>query len=174
MFKKISMLALVLSSLAFIGCSSAPSESDTILEDASPTFGSFDDESVSFASDAGLNDDSDSGKAGSLQTVYFDFNSSNLSMSTQNQLSTNAQYLIDNPSVMVQVEGHADERGSSQYNLALGERRASAVRDYLMAQGVDSARISTISYGKEKPLAYGHDEDSWAKNRRANFVIVAR
>lgn len=121
-----------------------------------------------------LNGDSDSNTAGGLQTVYFDFNSSNLDSTTKQKLEENAEYLKSNPSVDVQIEGHADERGGRQYNLALGERRAKAVRDYLVALGVDSSRISTISYGSERPVAEGHDESAWSKNRRANFVVTAK
>ena len=79
-----------------------------------------------------------------------------------------------NAAVDVQVEGHCDERGGKQYNLALGERRAKTVRDQLVALGVPAKRISTISYGSERPSAEGGDESAWAKNRRANFVITAK
>lgn len=121
-----------------------------------------------------LNGDSDSNTAGGLQTVYFDFNSSSIGSDTRSALNNNVEFLTSNPSVDVQIEGHADERGGIQYNLALGERRAKAVRDYLVARGVESKRISTISYGKERPVAEGHDESAWSKNRRANFVVTAK
>jgi len=121
-----------------------------------------------------LNGDSDNGKAGGLQTVFFGFDSSNLEADTKSSLKSNADFLKSNPSVDVQVEGHCDERGGRQYNLALGERRAKAVRDYLIALGVQSKRISTISYGSERPKAEGHDESAWSQNRRANFVITAK
>lgn len=121
-----------------------------------------------------LNGDSDSSTAGGLQTVYFDFNESSLSSGTKDALKNNAEFLKTNATVDVQVEGHADERGGHQYNLALGERRAKAVRDYLVSAGVASKRISTISYGKERPVSEGHDEGAWSKNRRANFVVTAK
>lgn len=121
-----------------------------------------------------LNGDSDSGKAGGLQTVYFDFNESTLSSDSKETLKNNAEFLKSNGTVDIQVEGHCDERGGHQYNLALGERRAKAVRDYLVAAGVASKRLSTISYGKERPVAEGHDESAWGKNRRANFVVTAK
>jgi len=121
-----------------------------------------------------LNGDSDSNTAGGLQTVYFDFNSSTLSETTKAALKNNSTFLKSNASVDVQVEGHADERGGIQYNLALGERRAKSVRDYLVSQGVESKRISTVSYGKERPVAEGHDESAWSKNRRGNFVVTAK
>lgn len=121
-----------------------------------------------------LNGDSDSNTAGGLQTVYFDFNESSLTADTTETLKKNADFLKANATVDVQVEGHCDERGGHQYNLALGERRAKAVRDYLVAAGVAAKRISTISYGKERPVSEGHDEASWSKNRRANFVVTAK
>jgi peptidoglycan-associated lipoprotein len=121
-----------------------------------------------------LNGDSDSGKAGALKTVYFDFNSSSLSGSARDALSNNAEFLKSNGSVEVQIEGHADERGGVQYNLALGEKRAMTVKQYLVSMGVNSSRISTISFGKERPIAFGHDESSWSRNRRANFVVTAK
>jgi len=121
-----------------------------------------------------LNGDSDSGKAGTLSTVYFDFNSSTLSSSTRDALESNANFLKEHPSVEVQIEGHADERGGVQYNLALGEKRSQAVKQYLVSMGVSSSRISTISFGKERPIAFGHDESAWSQNRRANFVVTAK
>jgi peptidoglycan-associated lipoprotein len=121
-----------------------------------------------------LNGDSDSGKAGGLQTVFFGFDSSNLEGSAKDTMKANADYLKANANVDVQVEGHCDERGGRQYNLALGERRAKAVRDYLVAMGVPAKRISVISYGSERPVAEGHDESAWGKNRRANFVVTAK
>ena len=83
-------------------------------------------------------------------------------------------WLKDNDEVTIQIEGHTDERGGHQYNLALGENRARVVQDYLVALGVSAANIAIISYGKEKPISYGHDEGSWSRNRRANFVVTAK
>ena len=77
-------------------------------------------------------------------------------------------------SLEVQIEGHCDERGGVQYNMALGERRAKTVRDYLVAMGVPRSRVSTVTLGKEQPVSFGHDEESWGKNRRGNFVITAK
>ena len=121
-----------------------------------------------------LNGDSDSGKAGGLQTVFFAFDSSTLDGSAQSAMQSNADFMKSNTNVDIQVEGHCDERGGRQYNLALGERRAKAVRDYLVALGVAAKRISVISYGNERPVAEGHDESAWSKNRRANFVVTAK
>ena len=121
-----------------------------------------------------LNGDSDSGKAGGLQTVFFAFDSSTLDGSAKSAMQSNADFMKSNTNVDIQVEGHCDERGGRQYNLALGERRAKAVRDYLVALGVAAKRISVISYGNERPVAEGHDESAWSKNRRANFVVTAK
>lgn len=121
-----------------------------------------------------LNGDSDTNKAGALKTVYFDFNSAALSQDTKDALNNNAEFMKKNTSMKIQVEGHCDERGGVQFNLALGERRAKGVREYLVGQGVEASRITTISLGKEKPVAFGHDEESWSKNRRANFVVTGK
>lgn len=125
-------------------------------------------------SDLELMGDSDSQRAGPLSSVNFAFNSSNLNDQAMGQLQSNADFLNENSSIKVQVEGHCDERGGVQYNLALGENRANAVKKYLVALGVSEDRITTISFGKERPLAFGHDEDSWSQNRRGNFVITAK
>lgn len=121
-----------------------------------------------------LNGSSDVGNAGGLQTVYFPFDSSAIEGDTKESIKGNAEFLKKMGTVDVQVEGHCDERGGRQYNLALGERRAKAVRDQLVALGVPAKRISVVSYGSERPSAEGSDESSWAKNRRANFVITAK
>ncbi len=104
--------------------------------------------------------------------VYFGFDKFDLSGEARTTLQKQAVWLRRYPSVTVSVEGHTDERGTREYNLALGERRANAVRDYLAALGVDPSRIKTISYGKERPVALGSNEDAWAKNRRAVTVVT--
>lgn len=121
-----------------------------------------------------LNGSSDSSTAGGINTVFFDYDSSELSASGKSTLEGNADFLKNNSSVDIQVEGHADERGGHQYNLALGERRARSVKSYLVALGVSEGRITIVSYGKEKPLTFGHDNEAWSQNRRANFMITAK
>ena len=103
--------------------------------------------------------------------VYFVFDSSALSADAKSTLNAQAAFLRSNPSVRITVEGHADERGTREYNLALGDRRASAARDFLVAQGIDGARIKTISYGKERPEMVGSNDEAWAKNRRSVSII---
>ena len=104
-------------------------------------------------------------------TVVFDYDSSALSADAEGTQMRQAAFLNANPALTVTLEGHCDERGTREYNLALGERRAAAARDYLLAQGVDPARIRVISYGKERPVAAGSNETSWSKNRRAATVL---
>lgn len=104
-----------------------------------------------------------------LQTVLFDFDSSNLRPDAMATLKDNAEKIKAVPGVIVQVAGHCDERGTQEYNLALGERRALAVRNYLIQLGVSGDRLVTISYGKEFPAVTGNDEAAWSQNRRAEF-----
>ncbi|AXO14532.1 MULTISPECIES: peptidoglycan-associated lipoprotein Pal [Thalassospira] len=103
--------------------------------------------------------------------VFFGFDKYDLAGEARRTLELQAAWLKKYPQYKVVVEGHADERGTREYNLALGERRANSVKDYLIALGIDPSRIETISYGKERPVALGHDEESWAKNRRSVSVI---
>ena len=106
-----------------------------------------------------------------LKDIHFDYDDSSLKSTAKDILNANADVLLDNPWVDVVIEGHCDERGTVEYNLALGERRALAAKRYLVSYGVDESRISVISYGKERPLDRGHDEEAWARNRRAHFVV---
>jgi peptidoglycan-associated lipoprotein len=109
-----------------------------------------------------------------LKPVFFELDSSELSSAGQTTLQANAGVLKQYTTWQITIEGHCDERGSAEYNLALGERRALAARDYLVSLGVAANRVRTVSYGKEFPFDPGHDESAWSKNRRAHFVITAR
>ncbi len=109
------------------------------------------------------------GPNGLLKPVYFDFDKSNLRPDAIEQLNKNAEVMKKHTEYIYQIAGHCDERGTQEYNLALGERRALAVRDYLISVGLGADKIVTISYGEEQPAAAGHDEASWSKNRRAEF-----
>ncbi len=113
-------------------------------------------------------------RRGYLRDVFFDTDRFDLMQDSREALATNSQWLLQHPGVRILVEGHCDERNTREYNLALGERRAAAVRDYLVFLGVDADRIETISYGEERPFALGHDESAWRLNRRSHFVIIAR
>jgi peptidoglycan-associated lipoprotein len=105
------------------------------------------------------------------EDVLFEFDQYILSDTAKQILDKKAKWLKDFPSTKVQVEGHCDERGSAEYNLALGQKRADAVMQYLVSLGININRLSTISYGKEKPLDPGHTEEAWVKNRRAQLVL---
>ena len=106
--------------------------------------------------------------------VYFALNSSDLDGDSKSVLAEQAEWLKANPRVLVVIEGRCDERGTEEYNLALGERRANAVKQYLISKGVAADRISTISYGKERPAVLGNNEAAWAQNRRAVTVVAGR
>jgi peptidoglycan-associated lipoprotein len=105
-----------------------------------------------------------------LMTVYFDYDSYTLRPDAQATLRTNAGVIEKYPDVRVQIQGHCDERGSEEYNLALGDRRARAIMDYLVNLGIAPDRLSTITFGEERPVDPGHDEVAWSKNRRGEFV----
>ena len=172
LFKSNALLILMVAlTLGFTSCSSNKKKEDKESMDNDQPTVSYEDVDVKSA-DFDVNSDSDSGTAGVLKTVNFPFDSSSLTSNAREALKLNAEFLKTFRDVEVQVEGHCDERGGVQYNLALGERRAKAVKDYLVSLGVSSRRISTISFGKERPIAFGHDPAAWAKNRRANFVIT--
>ena len=110
-------------------------------------------------------------KAGT-DTIHFATDKSDVDAQSRSILAAQAKWMMANPSVRASLEGHADERGTREYNMALGERRANAARDFLVAQGVPSARLLVTSWGKEKPIAVGSDESAWAQNRRAVTVVV--
>ena len=109
--------------------------------------------------------------SGPLKTIYFDFDKSNLSAQAQQTLKENADWIKSNPGQRVSLEGHCDERGTNEYNMALGQRRAKSAQDYLRNLGVPADRLSTISYGEEVPADPGHNEAAWAKNRRVESVL---
>ncbi len=104
--------------------------------------------------------------------IYFDTDRYNIDTSDAAALQTQAQYLARYPQISITIEGHCDERGTREYNLALGERRANAAKNYLVSLGVDTARIRTVSYGKERPVALGSNAQAWAQNRRAVSVVI--
>ena len=106
-----------------------------------------------------------------LDTVYFDFDDAKLREDARKMLKENVEILRKNPNIGVSIEGHCDERGSVEYNLALGEKRAEAIKRYLINLGINSKRLSTISYGEEKPLVAGHNEEVWSQNRRGELSL---
>ena len=109
-----------------------------------------------------------------LKPIFFDYDRSDISAESQRILDANAEVMKRNPTWVITIEGHCDERGTAEYNLALGERRAEAARAYLVTLGIDGKRLRAVSYGKEFPFDPGHDETAWSRNRRAHFVITAK
>ncbi len=106
-----------------------------------------------------------------LGDVFYAYDSSVLDMSSRNQLDENVRWVMTNMKASIIIEGYSDERGTNEYNIALGERRAESARNYMVNAGVDPSRMQTVSYGEERPFDPGHDEAAWAKNRRAHFVV---
>jgi peptidoglycan-associated lipoprotein len=119
-------------------------------------------------------DISELNKKGYLKDAFYDYDQSDLRDDARTALASNAEWLKRYPSIQVLIEGHCDERGTSAYNLALGDRRANAVRDYLDSLGVAASRVRTVSYGKERPFCTESTEDCWQQNRRGHFVITAK
>jgi peptidoglycan-associated lipoprotein len=111
---------------------------------------------------------------GWVADAFFDYDSFVLTTDAQNALTKSAQWLRDHPDYALNIEGHCDERGTEQYNLALGDHRANTARTYLVSLGVDGGRLTTVSYGEERPFEEGHSEEAWAQNRRAHVVIGPR
>jgi peptidoglycan-associated lipoprotein len=126
-----------------------------------------------YASDSEYDETSAPGRF-ELQTVYFDYDKFDLNPEALGIMSVNADQLWNRPLTVVLVEGHCDERGTEEYNLALGEKRAREVREYLLKYGINPERLSIISYGESMPAAAGPGEKSWSKNRRAEFAILSR
>jgi peptidoglycan-associated lipoprotein len=127
------------------------------------------------ANGGGIDQEAPGPQAGLLakRIVYFDFDNSEIKGEGTDIVAAHAKYLAANPGTRVRLEGHTDERGSREYNIGLGERRAQAVRRALLLQGAADAQISTVSYGEERPAVPGHDEAAWAKNRRVEIVYLA-
>ena len=111
-------------------------------------------------------------KQGRLLIIYFDFDRFTIKDNMKPALEKDAEWLKKNVAAKIEIEGHCDERGTNEYNIALGERRAQSIKKYLMDDGIDQARLSTISYGEEKPADPAHTEEAWAKNRRGELIIV--
>ena len=109
-----------------------------------------------------------------LKDIHFGYDQYDIRRADEEILRENAAFLKKNPQMKIQIEGHCDERGTSEYNLALGERRANSTKRYLVSLGIASDRISTISFGKERPFDPGHNEEAWAKNRRAHIVVLSK
>ncbi|WMY97741.1 MAG: peptidoglycan-associated lipoprotein Pal [Arsenophonus sp.] len=160
--KKFQRLLLILPILFVVGCNSKKSSEQVPGENA-----------VNDSNSNLMTEQLENQQMQELQnnnTVYFGFDKYDLLPEYEQILDQDVAFLNSNPSVNVTIEGHTDERGTSEYNIALGERRANAVKSYLESKGVNSEQISIVSYGKEKPVMLGHDESAYSKNRRAVLV----
>jgi len=171
--------------LALAGCSShkprpgAGANAGTpAAGEQSSTGGAGNENAANGASDAGVANGTGPGVQGptapdlQTRTIYFDFDSSEIKSDYTATIAAHAKYLVANPSIRVRLEGNTDERGSREYNIGLGERRAQAVRQALMLQGVADSQITTVSYGEERPAVTGHSEAAWSKNRRVDIVYL--
>ena len=161
---KVLMQATIVSLAAVFlvtGCTKPKPEEAVVVTDGGSS------SSTDTSASSGLNSSSFS-----PETIYFGFDESNLSGSSQGKLALLATYLQANTSAAVEIEGHCDERGSTEYNVALGMRRAQSVADYLINSGVNPSQINPVSYGEERPAVEGHNESSWTQNRRAEFVLT--
>jgi peptidoglycan-associated lipoprotein len=167
------LLAICAVAFLFTACETAPNVAgDSASGSSSSSATAAGTASSSASSSTTATQMSDAEKLAQVgNTVYFGFDSSELTGEAQATLDRQAAFLNVNPTMVVIIEGHADERGTREYNLALGDRRAVAVRDYLLAKGLNAARVRTVSYGKERPAVSGSNEESWAKNRRAATVL---
>ena len=156
----VGVLALSLAASAWSGCSSTPDADDA----SGPDTGS------EFREAPSPDGQSQQSKISGFQTIYFDYDRSEIRSDARPALRENADRLNAGGGGTVTVEGHCDERGSTEYNLALGERRANAVKRYLVDLGVPSSKLRTVSFGEDRPAVQGHDESAWRYNRRADFV----
>ncbi|MEQ1665393.1 MAG: peptidoglycan-associated lipoprotein Pal [Bdellovibrionales bacterium] len=168
MIKQLLKLAVGIALASTLACSKKVKPEATEAADPGAGAGGISSEAMSYNA-AG----SDSGTIDGLNTVHFGYDSATLDGASKETLKGNAAWMKSNSKVTIQIEGHCDSRGSVEYNLALGERRAKSVKDYLGNLGIDANRVTIISYGKEKPLELGDSEAVMSKNRRANFVPLA-
>src|SRR5688500_3461979 len=168
--KNLVPVSLLLASLALAaGCRSKPPE-----QPPAPPASTTDTSTVTDATGT-VDETAMQGPSGELlskRIVYFDFDRADISADSQSVVSAHAAFLAKNPNQKVRLEGHADERGSREYNIGLGERRGQAVRRALLLQGVAEAQLSTVSYGEERPAAAGSDEQTYSMNRRVEIVYL--
>jgi peptidoglycan-associated lipoprotein len=173
---RLMIVLLLAGACALSACASKPSKPAGSGEQGMASSGAEGAGAANANAGAGGSDDEAPGpQAGLLakRTVYFDFDSSEIKGEGTDIVAAHAKYLAANPSTRVRLEGHTDERGSREYNIGLGERRAQSVRRALLLQGAADAQISTVSYGEERPAVPGHDDAAWAKNRRVEIVYLA-
>jgi peptidoglycan-associated lipoprotein len=172
---RIIVVTLMALSLSLAGCASKRPKPAPAAPSAATTGAGSAGANDANAAGANAEDEAAGPQGGLLATrvVYFDFDSSEIGGAGVAVVAAHARYLAANPGTRVRLEGHTDERGSREYNIGLGERRAQAVRRALMLQGALDGQLSTVSYGEERPATAGHDEAAWAKNRRVEIVYLA-
>lgn len=165
-------MAALLFTIAMTGCSKKPPpETDPGMRDRTETPGAADTGADADAGDPSLID-RETAMSTIGEMIFFDFDRSELSPDARGVLQEKAEIMRQYPEISVRIEGHADERGTVEYNLALGERRAEAARQYLIDLGLDADRLTTVSYGEERPMVAESNESAWAQNRRDEFIAV--
>jgi peptidoglycan-associated lipoprotein len=169
MFKQLIVGAVLATSLVMTGCASKGNKSGA--EGAGMSNSGMNSGAAAdpYGAGNGLNDDT-SGLTVAQRTIYFEFDSTDINAEGRAIIDRFAKYLAAHPTTKLRLEGHADERGTREYNVGLGERRANAVQAGLLAGGATAAQISVVSYGEERPADPGHDEGAWSKNRRVEIV----
>ena len=173
MNKKIATILLLASATGLAACAKKPPE--TLPPVAGPTSGPTTDSTLTQPSVPAIGTQAHFGAAvGASTTIYFDTDSYDVDSQDAAALQAQAQYFARYPQITFTIEGHADERGTREYNIALGEKRATSAKAYLTSLGVDANRIAVVSYGKESPVALASNEAAWAQNRRAASVIINR
>src|SRR6201988_3242184 len=176
--RRMMVVLLLVAACALTACASKPSKPATSAEAGMAGAGGAEGAGAANANAGNASGDEEVAgpQAGLLakRTVYFDFDSSEIKGEGTDIVAAHAKYLATNPTARVRLEGHTDERGSREYNIGLGERRAQSVRRALLLQGATHAPISTGSYGEERPAVQGHDEAAWAKNRRVEIVYLTQ
>jgi len=159
--------------LALVVVLTSCSKKDVMMDEPVISPSGFDGEGAVSNQGFGAGDSGSLG-AGELATVFFEYDSYSLGSQARDSLKATANWMKANSAATIQIEGHCDERGTTEYNLALGERRAKAAMSYLSKMGVGGSRMSIISYGEERPSDSGHSEQAWSQNRRAAFVILSK
>lgn len=163
-----SLLGVIVGA-AFLLQGCAPMSSDTSTSEGGPLMQTA---MISSGSSLEAMRRGESAAEGPLKSIYFDFDRYDLRSDVRETLKTNADWLKQNPGTRLEIEGHCDERGTTEYNLALGAKRAQSAKDYLVTLGISGERISTVSYGKEVPVCRDKSEGCWQKNRRDRFVVT--
>jgi peptidoglycan-associated lipoprotein len=174
---RVMVVLCMAAALGLGGCASKPPQPAPPAESASGAQGATGAGAGTANAAAANPDDEAAGPQGGLlvnRLVYFDFDSAEIKGAGTEVVAAHAKYLAAHPNTRVRLEGHTDERGSREYNIGLGERRAQSVRRALLLQGASEAQLSTVSYGEERPAAPGHDEAAWAKNRRVEIVYLTQ